>query len=208
MASSLLADWAKHHITEASEEVPDLVGVSTLHAGQVIPAAATSMLARQLRPNAVIVWGGPHISGIHKALLDDLQDRKFAADFFVTGHAERTFIEFLDKLARGESIKSSLVRLVEGERDSSVPPVFDNLDVYDELLTLPAQSSLCCSYGKCSFCTYPAMEPVPSKLPLLSSVRSVADLAHSIRTSTALKNSLASPLRLKATCACIEGRIP
>jgi hypothetical protein len=74
LAFSPFGEWAQRQVCSASLLVGcddstcsgsiDLVGLSLLHAGQLIPAAAISLLARRLWPQATIVWGGPHISGL------------------------------------------------------------------------------------------------------------------------------------------------
>jgi radical SAM superfamily enzyme YgiQ (UPF0313 family) len=135
---------------------PDVVGVSLLHAGQVIPATALSMMARMLWPDSLAVWGGPHISGLgEKALREALRERSFAANLFVTGHAEKTFVDILDNATRGGYKSRGVPVVICGTRGvTTLSPTFDdaNLNLYDSPLTLPAQSSLGCSYGKCAFC--------------------------------------------------------
>jgi len=98
-ASAILAErqfgcWVKDVLLkQVSNDPPDVIGVSLLHSGQVIPSAAIIKIVRQLWPQTLIVWGGPHISGLGKqALTKDLPKRSFAADAFVTGHAEETFV--------------------------------------------------------------------------------------------------------------------
>jgi hypothetical protein len=45
--------------------------------------------------------GRPHISGLgEKTPREDLRERFFAAGMFVTGHAEKTFVDILDNVAR------------------------------------------------------------------------------------------------------------
>lgn len=208
LASSSFGDWARRHMS--SQSPPQLTGISILHAGQVVPAVATSILARQLWPDTLVVWGGPHVSGLGDTIPVDIRKRSFAADVFVTGHAEQTFTKLLDRLASGDSIleRNAVPIHLQGKSGPAVPPIFDNLAIYDEPLTLPAHSTLGCAFGKCAFCTYPAIEPVPAKLPLLVSVGSVVDTAHSLGASVSIKDSLATPLRLKEIAGCVQGRVP
>jgi hypothetical protein len=48
MASSSFGTWARRAISQHQKGTPDVVGVSLLHAGQVIPATVISMTARML----------------------------------------------------------------------------------------------------------------------------------------------------------------
>jgi hypothetical protein len=48
--------WVPHVISQQQQVTPDVVGViSLLHAGQVIPATALSMMARMLWPDSFVV---------------------------------------------------------------------------------------------------------------------------------------------------------
>ena len=207
-------------------EPPELVGLSILHAGQVIPSVTIAMIARKLWPKALIVFGGPHMSGLGSdTLRQDLLHRRYAADVFVTGHAEQTFVELLDQLElRKKSspfdtnvilneMSNELAKVFEGRRLAApVAPRFDDaaLMLYDHPVTLPAQSTLGCAYGRCTFCTYPAVEPTPIKLPLDIAVTSVVDqaLQRNDGTRLCIKDSLVTPLRLEHIATkCVKGRV-
>ena len=207
LALSPFGTWAKGMLEQASDKSPPLIGLSLLHAGQVIPAAAISMIARDLWPGSVVAWGGPHVSGIGQAIDADLQRRNFAADLFVTGHAEQTFVEILDHVSSGLIVPSRTARCVPGIRGSTVAPLLADLGLYDDPPVLPAQSTLGCAYGRCSFCTYPAIEPTPTKLDLCLSVESVVDQAIRCQGTVAIKDSLVTPRRLKDIAMTIGGRV-
>ena len=211
MMSSSFGSWASEILqAEHVGADPQVVGVSLLHAGQVIPAVAISKIAKTIWPNAITVWGGPHISGLgRKAIETDLMERSFAADIFVVGHAEQTFVQILDKAASTGWTKPDVSMVLSGQRGRiSVAPTFEKLDLYDSPLTLPAQSALGCSYGRCAYCTYPKIEPKPEKLNLLNAVGSVADMAVSMNASVSIKDSLATCTRLLEIGACIDNRVP
>jgi len=55
-------------------------------------------LARELWPDALIVWGGHHVSRLGETIQQDIRRRSFAADLFVLGHAERTFVDALNSI--------------------------------------------------------------------------------------------------------------
>ncbi|KAL7570350.1 hypothetical protein ACA910_017191 [Epithemia clementina (nom. ined.)] len=202
---------AKMEEQYSGQSPPHVVGVSLLHAGQVMPAATISVLVQKLFPDALVVWGGPHVSGLGSALEKDIHQRSYAADVFVTGHAEQTFTEILDAVSSPDGMAQlkSNVSIVKGKQGCSpVSPVFDNLEWYDKPLTLPAQSGLGCAYGRCKFCTYPGIEPIPQKLPLDIAVGSVVRSALLVgAASIAIKDSLATPLRLRQIADCIAGQV-
>lgn len=145
-----------------SNAAPYVVGISLLHAGQVVPAAMLTNIVRSTWNKSIVVWGGPHISGLgYNTLKTSLESRKFAADIFVVGHAENSFVDLLDHVSlRRLSIDNSPL-IVDGRSTSTFSPTFDSLDEYDRQLVLPAQSTLGCSYGKCTYSTYPSIEPTP-----------------------------------------------
>ena len=212
MAGSFFGSWVRDVLIQQQQSGndPQVVGLSLLHAGQVIPALAVSMVARTIWPQALLLWGGPHISGLGLKQTD-LAERSYAADVFVNGHAEQTFTDILDKVASGDRWKrrSNMPTLLSGTSGgSTVSPTFENLELYDSPLTLPAQSALGCAYGRCTFCTYPAIEPKPVKLDLTRSVGVVADLAVQLRASVSVKDSLATSSRLCAIGDHIGGRVP
>ena len=212
-ASIILAEqqfgcYVKDILTRRVSEPPDVIGVSLLHSGQVIPAAAITNVIRKIWPQALVVWGGPHISGLGKdTIAKDLHARHFAADVFVTGHAEETFVWVLDEAKSLKSATSNLPVVLKG-KSKVVSPTFDDLTVYDVPLTFPAQSTIGCAYGRCSYCTYPNIEGKPQKLDLLTSVGSVVDQAERLPGSTlSMKDSLVTPMRLIELSDCIQNRV-
>ena len=208
LALSEFGAWL-HQQLNREPEPPNLVGLSLLHAGQLIPAVAVGNIARALWPQTPIIWGGPHVSGLGSSVIEaDIEHRKFAADVYVTGHAEQTFVDILNGFSSGRGLLRN-PKVIHGSTGGvSYSPIFENLGLYDSPLVLPAQSALGCAYGRCAFCTYPAIEPTPSKLGLASSVGSVADTAKNINASVSIKDSLATSTRLDAIGSCINGRAP
>jgi len=207
LSKSPYGEFVRKHLEQLPP--PEVVGLSLLHAGQVLPAITVSIVARDLFPESLVVWGGPHISGLGNGLEIDLHQRGFAADVFVTGHAEKTFVDVLGSVSCPDNRKrlKERVTLVHGTSGSPVPPMFEDLEWYSKPLTLPAQSSLGCAYGRCSFCTYPSIEPNPTKLPLNIAIDSVVGKAASIEADVAIKDSLATPLRLQQIAGCVDGRV-
>lgn len=161
-------------------------------------------MARRLWPDALVVWGGPHVSGLGNTVQDEIQRRSFAADLFVTGHAEKTSVSRLDHCTSDVYMRSEPARYLQGRSGPAVAPLFENLGLYDDPPNLPAHSTLGCAYGSCAFCTYPAVEPMPTKLPLLVAVDSVVEMAAAIGASVSIKDSLATPLRLREIATCVS----
>jgi hypothetical protein len=95
LVTGTIATQAQYGVLQ--HQPPDVVGVSLLHAGQLLSAVALSMIVRELWPGTFIVWGGPHISGLGREAFElDLARRSYAADLFVAGHAEHTFVDLLN----------------------------------------------------------------------------------------------------------------
>jgi hypothetical protein len=219
LVASPFGSWMRNQLvqTQTHDSTEIVVGVSLLHAGQVIPAVAISMLARELWPGALVMWGGPHITGLGHAIKDDLDVRKaLAADLFVQGHAEETFVNLLhQRSTQSRSPKNSLSGVAKGSRGKFMRcpaiPAFDNLDCYSQPLTLPVQSSLGCAYGKCAFCTYPAMEGTPVQLSLNETVepavRRALELGEHKCSGISLKDSLVTTNRLRDIAECVGGRV-
>ncbi len=194
----------------AAHRDPDVVGVSVLYSGQVLWGLAASILARRRWPGTLVVWGGPHVT----ALQDRIgEDARYGAvvDRFVFGYAERTFVELLDAVAIGGRLPAEVtpagVRTRNARDDGSVVPAFTDLALYGTpRVTLPAQASRGCAYGKCRFCTYPAIEGgfrAISDAGLLA----VVDEAARIGAAVALKDSLVLPKRLRTVAQAIGGRV-
>ncbi|CAB9526867.1 expressed unknown protein [Seminavis robusta] len=212
LADSSFGVWARDQLLQRGCRQMDLVGLSLLHAGQVIPAAAISMLARKLWPEATIAWGGPHISGLGHAIGQDLPQRRVLADVFVQGHAEETFVGLLDHVSSSTISKKCHVEPVIQARRGKfqlLPLVFENLECYSRPITLPAQSSLGCAYGKCAFCTYPSMEGTPIQLGLEATLGPVVQQALQLDgcTGISLKDSLVTTKRLLDIAGFIRGQV-
>lgn len=201
--------WIRRHLTPAV--TPDLVGVSVLYGGQVAWALAITLLARELWPGARIVWGGPHVTALRHEIAADGRYGA-VADLFVFGYAEQTFVAMLDALDRGAGMPREAIRAGHGDDldaigAAGVAPVFAELDHYGwGRVTLPAQTSRGCAYGKCAFCTYPVVEGQYRALALAPAL-AVVDHAVEIGAAVAFKDSLLTWPRLDALAEAIAGRV-
>jgi len=80
-----------------SRFVPDVIGI-TVRTPTLGSALAVARLAREIRPEAVIVAGGPHATIIGDAMLDHPP-----IDVVAVGEAETTLVELVETLDRGGS---------------------------------------------------------------------------------------------------------
>lgn len=188
---------------------PRVVGVSVLYSGQVLWGLVASHLARRRWPGCLIVWGGPHVTALQDRIAADPQYGTHVHRF-VFGYAEQTFVEILQAAHTGAPLPAEAVAAGAPTRsardDLTALPRFSELDRYGTpQLTLPAQLSRGCSYGRCRFCTYPAIEGGYRPLPD-AGVRAVLDEAVSRGAAVALKDSLLLPQRLADAASAIAGR--
>jgi hypothetical protein len=208
LAASASGGWIRTALAEC--ERPDVVGVSVLFSGQVLFGLAVGLVARALWPGVRVVWGGPHVTALQDRIVRDPRFGRMV-DAFVFGYAERTFVELLDAVARQTPLPSGCVRAGQGELhraadDSRHAPVFQDLELYGlPRLTLPAQASRGCSYGRCGFCTYPTIEGTYRAIDEVV-VEPIVQLAFERGATVAFKDSLVLPQRLASLAARIGGR--
>ena len=93
---------------------PQIIAISVMFGGQIPGAIAATVQARLLFPDALVVWGGPHIMALKEAI--SKQPENYAegcggVDIFVFGYAELTVAAILSDVARGA--------LKRGSRESS-----------------------------------------------------------------------------------------
>lgn len=202
--------WIRDHLS--AQPAPDVVGLSVLYGGQVLWALAISLVARTLWPRARVVWGGPHVTALREEIL---ADARYGAciDGFVFGYAEATFVAMLEAVARGAEMPPEVVHAGAGSRRDArgaldLVPAFADLALYGwGRLTLPAQTSRGCAYGKCSFCTYPAVEGLYREIAA-GPVSAVVARAAALGAAVSFKDSLLAPKRLDVFASLIGGRVP
>jgi len=106
-----------------------------------------------------------------------------------------------------EVVRAGAGVAVRASEDGGVVPAFGDLEWYGEgRVTLPAQTSRGCAYGRCTFCTYPDVEGASRLLPLSSSCATV-ERAASIGGAVSFKDSLVVAKRLEEIAAMIDGRV-
>ncbi len=209
LAASAPGAWMRSLLV--ARERPDVLGVSVLFSGQVLFGLAVGIVARSVWPGIRIVWGGPHVTALQDRIVRDPRFGR-TVDAFVFGYAERTFVGVLDAVARREPLPPGCVRAGQGTLhraadDARHAPMFQDLELYGlPRLTLPAQASRGCSYGRCGFCTYPTIEGSYKALNE-ANVEPIVQLALERGATVAFKDSLVLPQRLATLAARIGGRV-
>ncbi len=194
---------------------PSLVGVSVMFADQVVPALAITDLVRTIWPGMPVVWGGAHVTALAPEIGAEPRYGR-GIDGFVAGYAERTFGALLDAISRGSDWPPEVFRAGSGtfhraEGDLFEAPSFPALEAYGApRLSLPAQLTRGCAYGKCGFCTYPYVEGgfiAPSVGRPLAHVEPVVTLAEKYGAVVSFKDALMTPPNLRRVAALIAGRV-
>ena len=206
--SALAAPWTQ---LLCAQELPQVVGISVMYAGQVLSALALSRLVRARWPQALIVWGGAHVTALAEeiaahAIYGELVDR------FVFGYAEATWVDLLDAMAAGAALPPEVCRAgqrrhLRAKEDGTAVPAFDDLARHaGTRLIVPAQVSRGCAYGRCTFCTYPAVEATARTLPLAPALAAV-QLAQRYGGVVSFKDSFLTVELLDQLAAHIAGRV-
>jgi hypothetical protein len=151
-------EWLDRDLFGRFSQPPGFLGVSVMGASQVFPALVIFRLAKRRWPETVTLAGGSHIT-----LLADLirhepryQD---GIELILPGHSEDSFADLLR--SGDEPGPAAPVSLPAGGFE--YVPLFDReqLELYGiGNLTIPLQFTRGCAYARCTFCTYPAVEPV------------------------------------------------
>ena len=207
LAAGPFGAWAHHRLN--AELTPQLVGISVMYAGQVPAALAMTALVRKVWPSAQVLWGGAHVT----ALCDTIaNERRYgdAADGFVFGYAEQTWVELLDAADAGAGWPAEVHRAGSGQstRARDLPGTVPAFDIHEGQAphTLPAQASRGCAFGKCAFCTYPSVEGRYRPLPF-APAEHVTRLAADLGAAVSFKDSLVIPRALEVLADRISGRV-
>jgi radical SAM superfamily enzyme YgiQ (UPF0313 family) len=160
---------------------PRIVGISIMGPPQVFMALVIARLVKQRWPGTQVIAGGSHIT----LLADEIaHDARFGADIdlFMPGHCETEFVNLIHhflqhgKLPEGIGFRAGAGRPVSCNKpvtptvkgrarlpisEFEYAPSIDRhaLGLYDPArVTIPMQLTRGCSYGRCSYCTYPKVE--------------------------------------------------
>ncbi|MCC6427338.1 MAG: radical SAM protein [Phycisphaerales bacterium] len=160
---------------------PSVLGLSIMGPPQVFLALVIARLAKQHWPSVRVVAGGSHVT----LLADEIAaDSRYGGniDLYMPGHCETQFVELVQHVMQTGSLPPGIgIRAGAGRPPSCARPItpsvrgrphvststfeyFPSLDrhalhLYDpHRVTLPMQLTRGCAFGRCSYCTYPAVE--------------------------------------------------
>jgi hypothetical protein len=205
LAAGDLGRWMCGQIEPHLVDV-DLVGFSVMYSGQVLAALTATRVLTAIRPDTPVVWGGSHILALKARFRTDLAFRRYGVDHYVTESAPDSLACLLDVVGGGAG--EGCGTATGDAFDGVVRPSFEEADLslYTTPLNLPAQTRRGCVYGRCGYCTYPAIEgpPVDLGFRMLEVVTQQAEKHDAVIT---LKDSLVGPRRLVQVAACVGGRV-
>jgi len=160
---------------------PTVLGLSIMGPPQVFLALVIARLAKQHWPSVRVVAGGSHVTLLAGEIAADPRYGD-DIDLYMPGHCETQFVELVQHLMRTGSLPPGIgIRAGAGRPPSCARPItpsvrdrprvststfeyFPSLDrhalhLYDpHRVTLPMQLTRGCAFGRCTYCTYPAVE--------------------------------------------------
>lgn len=196
--ASPLVRWVEKSLAEAPDWPPSALGMSIMGPSQVFMGLLILKLAKLGWPSVTTVIGGSHVTLLADEIRKDERYRKYV-DHLLPGHSELELVELIHR------IKGGAGRPAPSRAPTQGPP-FDYLPLFDESqlalypqdrLTLPLQFTRGCYYAKCTYCTYPVVEPVVTKLHARHARDTMARLRdlHGINRFS-IKDSLFTPAML------------
>lgn len=186
---SFWRQFVEEHILGGGLAPPRVLGVSIMGPPQVFVALVVAKVIKSVWPRTLVVAGGSHVTLLASEIA---RDRRYGGDIdlFMPGHCEQEFVELVDSVRRGvhpgqlgvvpgrgralSACSAQTVQLTTPRASRTTPPDFeimpwldrDILAHYDPTsATIPLQLTRGCSYARCTYCTYPAVEPVTNPTP-------------------------------------------
>lgn len=222
--TSFWRDFVQAELFDRVDCRPGVLGISIMGPSQVFVGLLVAKLARELWPGAPIVAGGSHVTLLIDAIASDSRYGVWI-DRFLPGHCEHEFVQLVRTfqesgslpafgVVAGQGQNSELackspraVMTIKGKSRHDVsgfelcPLILpeDLIDYSRDRVTLPMQLTRGCVFGRCTYCTYPAAEPVPTLEPdwnqAVCSIRTMVDATGVRRFS--FKDSLFTPKNLR-----------
>lgn len=213
-AALALTVWARSvEARLARLAAPALVGVSVMFSEQVLAALVISKIVRRLWPSTTIVWGGAQVTALAPEIAADARYGR-GIDGFVAGYAERTFLSLVEANVSGHPWPPEVFSAGGGQWTRAIGalttvPRFGSLDRYGSpRLTLPAQLTRGCAYGKCGFCTYPHVEGQYIEPGAeLSHLAPTVSLAQAHGAVVSFKDALMTVPNLRRIAELLRGRV-
>jgi hypothetical protein len=183
--------WLSWDLFDHFPKPPPVLGVSIMGASQIFPALVIFSLAKRRWPDTVTIAGGSHITLLADLIRTEQRYRR-GIDLVLPGHSEDSFVDVLRQIVPAPRRPMLASPAIAG--DFEYLPLFadDQLGLYErESITLPVQFTRGCAYARCTFCTYPAVEPVLTSFDPARALAAVRTLAadHGLRRFS-IKDSL------------------
>lgn len=150
------SSWLSGQIFDGYPKPPPVVGISIMGPSQVFLAAVILAMVKRRWPETTTVLGGSHVTLLAREITSDGRYRN-DVDVVLPGHSEEAFCRLVNSVARPHRGP-----LGDEPTDFSYLPRFDSdhLTMFgSDLLTIPLQFTRGCAYARCTFCTYPVVEP-------------------------------------------------
>ncbi len=187
------SEWLDELIFGATTTPPSVVGISMMGPSQVFLALVVARLVKRHWPRSVTVLGGSHVTLLSAEMAADPRYLAFV-DFALPGHSEEEFAALVRDLRLGRGPATAIVPAPVPGRSFDYLPLAaaDQLRVYDPAtLTMPLQFTRGCSYRRCTFCTYPVVEPALTPLHAARAVQAINALVSEYGlTRFSIKDSL------------------
>ena len=160
-------DFADCHVFDVHDK-PRIVGFSIMGPAQVPLTLLLARLSRRRWPGTLIVAGGSHVTLLAPRIASDRRYGTYI-DLFLPGHSEDVLVNLLriERRPRPREVPGVLHagtgwdRAVPVPPDARLPPLFETAELglyQNPSETLPIHFGRGCAYGRCTYCTYPAVE--------------------------------------------------
>ncbi|MET8003721.1 B12-binding domain-containing radical SAM protein [Nonomuraea glycinis] len=192
--SAFWSGWLEDALSHAAAVPPPVVGISVMGPSQVFVALVVARLVKRRWPRSVTVLGGSHVTLLAAEMGGDPRYLEHV-DVVLPGHSEEEFAALVASVRKGRRRSApGIAAPPSPARSFDYHPLAtaEQLRSYDPAtLTMPLQFTRGCSYGRCTFCTYPVVEPVVTPLHAARAAETIGALAgeHGL-TRFSVKDSL------------------
>jgi len=215
------AYYKKHVIRSIVDINPDILGISIVAINQIIPAFTLAKVIKEELPDTHFVIGGPWCTQIRERLGPYLNQFD-CIDSMIVYEGEEALFQLCHCIRDKKDLKDvpniyfkSDGHVIESKNRSEIDmdelptPDFDNLPLerYDDQNTLPIQASRGCYWGKCTFCSYPVIEPEYKIRGVIEIVNDIESLIKKYKKDTyCFADALLSPTYIKMFADSIKNK--
>ncbi|BCB86900.1 hypothetical protein Psuf_042130 [Phytohabitans suffuscus] len=164
--NTALKQWVESALLEHPLWPPASLGISVMGPSQVFMAALIAKMAKMYFPETITILGGSHVTLLSGEMS---RNRRYLenVDMILPGHSEQEFVEVISALDGTTPTARTSTAHPANEPMFDYIPLFspEQLALYPQSrLTLPVQFTRGCYYARCTYCTYPVVEPQVTKL--------------------------------------------